>query len=235
MKIAELPNKIKIVFPDVEKDQLFILAHQLKASIQPIQKRKKIPTYIEAASEIVKDSLASPEQFTLSVFNKKAKETCRKIIGTKKVTALGIINYVTERLNKLDVKKIECLEILSHCCFCFSSLTFPEIDIEMNRGEKFLYEDLKPQLMRISNGALGYWTKEQEIRKQKRDNLEITTIRKEERKTELRGWIETKKKPKEYRIEAQQKWGVSERTVLKYEQEIRDEKTAILRKNNDIS
>jgi len=93
---------------------------------------------------------------------------------------------------------------------------------------------LEHDLRDISCEALGYWTAKLEMMKQNKNNVSRRTTTKEKRKTELKEWMKTMK-AKEYRLKAMQKWDVSERTILNYEQEINGERTAILRKKDDTA
>jgi predicted solute-binding protein len=70
--------------------------------------------------------------------------------------------------------------------------------------------------------------------KQNKDNVKQRTTTKEKRKAELKEWMKIMK-IKDCRLRAQKEFDVTERTVLKYLQEIRDEKTAIMRKKGDTA
>lgn len=71
----------------------------------------------------------------------------------------------------------------------------------------------------ISNEALGYWTAKLEIMKKNKMNVKTRTDKKEEHKNKLKEMLKTMSK-KECRIKAQEKFGITDRTVLNYLHEI---------------
>lgn len=126
------------------------------------------------------------------------------------------------------------LELWLKCCATLFLLAANSKYIT-SEDDVALYDEALRRVIEKSNNALGYKKAELINKKRHRKNLDITTTRKQERINQLKEWMKTMK-PKEYRRKAQDEWDLSERQVLNYIKEIREEeKTAILRKNNDIS
>jgi len=91
-----------------------------------------------------------------------------------------------------------------------------------DKEEKFSMELI---LMQKGYEAIGYWTAKLEEKMRNYGNIKKRIQDKEKRKNELREWIKTMK-PAERHLKAMDKWKVSERTILKDEQEIREESKA---------
>ncbi|HQP25885.1 MAG TPA: hypothetical protein PLP16_12005 [Smithellaceae bacterium] len=101
------------------------------------------------------------------------------------------------------------------------------IDLAMNALN--LLDD---RISRKAHETVGYWTAKLDEMRRNHENIKVRTDKKEKRKVQLRQWMKTMK-PKALRIKAQDEFDVSERTVLNWLKEIRDEETAILR-NKDV-
>ncbi len=118
---------------------------------------------------------------------------------------------------------------------CLTLLFFNENSgVKMTDDEKREYNILEYLITGRAWETLGYWTAKLEIMKQNKDNVKQRTTTKEKRKAELKEWMKIMK-IKDCRLRAQKEFDVTERTVLKYLQEIRDEKTAIMRKKGDTA
>lgn len=145
--------------------QLLLLANGLQASVLAIQKYDNISTFSKIMMEFIMSGFESPEQSKPYVFNKKATDICKKILGTNKLTASRIISYVIENREKVNISKIQSLEILHNCCFVLSLLKLPDIEIEMTKAELWQYEFLEAYLIRKSSEAIGYWKCKLEYKK----------------------------------------------------------------------
>jgi len=99
--------------------------------------------------------------------------------------------------------------------------------LNLNKEDKFSEDRFSEELILIQKGyeAIGYWTAKLEENMRNRKSVKPRTDKKAERKNDLREWIKTMK-PNEYRLKAQKEWGVVDRTVLLYEQELREENKA---------
>lgn len=147
--------------------------------------------------------------------------------------AQEVFDSVFRDLGNENIHEKQSLELcLKYCVALF--VLCDEGRFKMTDDEKGKFNILEHLVIGKSNEVIGYWTAKLEMMKQNKNNVKIRTTKKDDRKTELKEWMKTMK-AREYRLKAQQKWGVSERTVLHYEQEIRGEKTPIMRKKADIA
>ncbi|MRS02187.1 hypothetical protein EG832_03005 [bacterium] len=136
-----------------------------------------------------------------------------------------------EILERNDITKEACLEELRRACIHLATVSHFDHWTEKEMLRFFVLED---NLSSMAHEAIGYFTAKLETRITNTDNVRIRTKLKEERKNLLREWMKTMK-PQDYRLKAQKEFDVRDRTVLKWLQEMRDEKTAIVRKKDDIA
>lgn len=167
-------------------------------------------------------------------FNDYNKRTRGKLNKGKEYNIKNILDHVTESRITVNIYERQSLEVLADLGILLTSLRLEFKNDEFTKDDILRYRTLKHFLIMQSCEALGYWTAKFEMAKQNKNNVKTRTTKKEERKAMLKEWMQTMK-AKEYRLKAMQKWDVSERTVLNYEQEIKGEKTAIMRKKDDTA
>ena len=235
--------------------QLTILGHKLEYCIEALKKYIFLPNSKEVLSNITEnynflmDSLKKFRQDTeLSEEEEKEYIFCLEATNDDKSPVALVARYKTtehevciqDHLNRIEeilkttkITERQSLTALCQCCIILGlQYWFKKDDVQKKDMRQFAR--IEHKLRDVSCEALGYWTAKLEMMKQNKKNVKIKTTRKDERKTELKEWMKTMK-AKEYRVKAMQKWGVTERTVLVYEQEIRGEKTPILRKKDDTA
>jgi len=142
-----------------------------------------------------------------------------------------IFDYVDELIGKCNVRERQSLMVLKTVCVALGMSA--DERRKMTDKEKYGFVLLEGRLRSKSNEAIGYWTAKLEMMKQNKNNVKVRTTKKQKRKDLLRQWLKAMK-TKELCLRAQKEFDVSERTILKYLQEIRDEETAILR-NKDVT
>lgn len=138
--------------------------------------------------------------------------------------------FVQETIEKCKITERECLEPLMFCCFNLSNQYLAKKKKQNKDKEKFT--ELADILRSKSCEAIGYHTAQLKGKKQGLKNVAKRIETKKSNKAQLKEMMKTMK-PKEYRLKAQQTFGVTERTVLNWLKEIREEKTPILRNNTD--
>ncbi len=146
-----------------------------------------------------------------------------------------IINKVfSKQIGAINTRERKSLETFLICCLNIDYLYSPEIFDKATNREKSLIIMIDDVLVKTSLEALGYWTAKLEEMKRNKKSVKKRTDTKEDYKAKLKEMLKTMSK-KECRIEAQAKFKVTDRTILNYLKEIKEEKTAILRKNKDIA
>ena len=143
-----------------------------------------------------------------------------------------LLRRACETIKNINPYDSKASELLIDACRCLSASAVEYDEFSKDEKQQFIHSN--HALNMKAHEAIGYWTAKLEIKKKNKNNVGTRTKTKESRKAELQEWMKTMK-PKEYRLKAQEKWNVSERTVWNYEQEMKDEKTSILRKNDDIT
>lgn len=192
-------------------------------------------------------------EFLNTAFQKPKK----KIINELKFTTTEeTLNYVHELLRKINIEDEDDLSFLCHLILIFIACGCDYEQMTEEEKEKFMI--LEHFISARTRETIGYWTGRMPFVIQMKENVKSRTDDKEERKAILKEWMNDKKMtPKERHIKAMQEWDITERTVLLYEQEIRRgneeekwivineepieeiewraEKTALLRKKDDIA
>lgn len=144
-----------------------------------------------------------------------------------------IKTYISQ-LCRIKIQDKNIFDYLFNCChyiMCLHGIN----DSAKTKDSIKTYEECERVLLMTGYEAVGYWTAKLEDMKQGKKNAMKRTDKKEARKAELRKWIAAGMKPAEYRLKAQQEFEVTDRTVLNWLKEIKDEKTSVLRKNNGIA
>lgn len=131
-----------------------------------------------------------------------------------------IFSFIRENINPLNIQNEENLTLCFLCCMAL--MTLNDKNCKMTDEENFTYFIQEHFITVTSYETIGYWTKALEEKKKGKDKVRSRTVKKEERKIEMKEWMKTMK-IKDCRIMAMQKWGVTERTILLYEQELKDE------------
>ena len=207
------------------------ISQRIGTCIKAIQEYGDISSDLEIIEENIKyiNDLVKSSKVNQINTKKTENKLYRAIVGEKEFTAKNIFDSVVNNYREANICESQSLTILANCCSLLPMLERDEIG--MTAKDVLLSKKLEKLVLMKSAEALGYWTAKLEIMKQNKSNVEIRTSKKESRKAELKEWLTTMK-PKECRRKAQQKWDVSERTVLKWLQEIRDEETSIMRKKD---
>lgn len=214
---------------DKKKDQ----AGELNGIITEVWLREQLPlTYaklillIKSLDECEKENhfnnVTFGSSFMSDVMEKgKLLDYVTNNINIEKVNYDHIaFGYLLERSFNTKTREEIILRYLAVTC-----LLIPEWfkKLDLNNEDRFPIEVI---LMQKSYEAIGYWTAKLEENMRNLGNLEKRIKEKAERKNELREWIKTTMKPAERHLKAMEKWKVSERTILKDEQEIREESKA---------
>jgi len=168
----------------------------------------------ENAEEI--DDLSVIE--TLEDSMRRQKEELLKplnLTSTKKT-----FDYIQKSLQKIKIQKEDDLDSIQNLIHVIMGCGCDYDKLTDEEKEKFLL--LEYLITAKTYEALGYWTSQVEHLKKHRINLHSKIRVKEQRKSQLKEWMKIMK-PNKYRIQAQMEWDVKDRTVLLYEQEIRDE------------
>lgn len=128
----------------------------------------------------------------------------------------------------------QSLSVLLFCCKLINFIDVFNLDFQATTGDVIKYHINKCFTMNKAHEVLGYWQPKAKQGKTNFENVKTRTTKKETRKDEIKEWLKTMTS-KDLRLEAQRKFGITERTILNYLQEIRDEKTAIMRIKDDTA
>lgn len=263
-KKSTISEKSEIVFLKYKPiDSYFkfaILAYRLQQCIHALNEYSNIPTQNDASTFVIKELSESEAEKNLKALlsgktlpqSKREDDNIKELIRdcTNALYSLeeilksmdksernhvnSIHRYVFNNIiQKSDISDEQSLQSLCDACCLFS---LPQ----HNPGKKISDNDIKEvmnieQLLITKVGeALGYWTVKLAAKKRGKNSVKKRTDIKEEYKSKLKEMMKTMK-PQEYRLKAQQVFGVTDRTVLNWHKEIKEEKTAILRKNTDTA
>lgn len=127
-----------------------------------------------------------------------------------------------------NITNKQSLSVLFSCCLLLNRIDVYNLDFQPTFVDVMKYHTNKCFTMNKAHEVLGYWQPKAKQGKTNKENVKTRTTKKEERKDKIKEWMKTMK-PKDCRLYAQKEFQVSERTILKYLQEIRDEETAIMR------
>ncbi len=157
-------------------------------------------------------------------------DRCEKDLNN--TTTLSISDYIYKQLKEIDIYKQDCLIPLNKLCVYFLALGNNYNEKTEDEKEKFILLEhiIRSQVCE----ALGYWTAKLEEMKRGKKNVKKRTDKKDEHKAILKEMLKTMSK-KKCRIKAQEKFRVTDRTILNYLKEIEDEKTTFLRKNPETA
>jgi hypothetical protein len=156
----------------------------------------------------------------------------QKDILDNKQTPDDIFDSISELVTKKEIKDKQILEYCYRCCVGMIKLA---CDVcKMAKEDIDTYECYSNHVLIKSHEALGYWTCKLEEMKRGKQNVKSRTDKKEKCKAKLKEWMKTMSK-KECRLKAQKEFDVTDRAVLNYLKEIKDEETAFLRNNNDTA
>jgi hypothetical protein len=145
-----------------------------------------------------------------------------------------IINIIIEEAKQINIHISDSLASCIVFCMALLHLYKPAIRILLTEEDKIKLLIAERVAFQNAHEALGYWTAKLEEMKRNKKSVKKRTDTKEDYKAKLKEMLKTMSK-KECRIEAQAKFKVTDRTILNYLKEIKEEKTAILRKNKDIA
>lgn len=233
--------------------QLTVLGYKLNACIEALKKYVSFPNAIEVKNNIIESYTSLMERVNkfrqdTGLSEKEAKEYifCLEatnddkspiaLVARHKTTEHEVcmqdhLNRIEEILKTTKIPERQSLTALCQCCTLLGLQYMIKRD-DVQKKDMRQFARIEHDLRDVSCEALGYWSAKLEMMKQNKNNVKMRTTKKDDRKTELKEWMKTMK-AKEYRLKAMQKWDVTERTVLHYEQEIRGEKTPIMRKKGD--
>jgi len=83
--------------------------------------------------------------------------------------------------------------------------------------------------------AIGYWSGKLKEKKSGRENAMVRTTKKEQSKDKIKTWIAEGMKTAAVRLKAQKEFEVTDRTVLNWLKEIKEEKAPVLRKKDGVA
>jgi hypothetical protein len=210
-------EKTKLIF-------LFDLFIRLFNAISPLRKYD-IPFFFEGFA-LLKTHLEKVEK-DIHLGELSFRYETLPSIETK--TPNEIFADIDRTLGPLDIQSQNILEV---CLKCLTSLLYLRRDnLKMTDDDNYSYVVCEEYVKARSFEALGYWTAKIKRNKQNDENVKARTNIKEKRKAQLREWMKTIS-TKDCRLKAQKEFGITDRAVLNYLKEIKDEKTAFLRKKD---
>lgn len=215
-------------------DLVFLLA-RIEIYTKAFQQRLDFPGYVEI-SNFVMDGIKKLKKLdglrlsdAIKNLDKSRSQYLGELHTKNSKELLEFAHKIIPRINPYDQ---QVPGLFPTACKCLIGVAEDYDELTDREKTSFLFAERA--LTMKGNEAIGYWTAKLETKKTNKKNVKIRTTKKDDRKTELKEWMKTMK-AKEYRLKAMQRWDVTERTVLHYEQEIRGEKTPIMRKKADTA
>lgn len=231
--------------------QLVVLGYRMFASIKALKQYLSFPCQEEVLISItdnitgmidaiknfnqlagISEEEAGGYNFYITSIDEKNPLT---ILAEKKhredeVTFQEHLQKIETFLKTITITDLQSFAELSQCNMAFGTHYFLSKDKILKKDmRKFAL--LEHKMRDTSCEAIGYWTAKLEEKKRNQENVKTRTTKKEKNKAILKEWMTTMK-PNEYRLRAQKEFEKTERTILKWLQEIKDEKTAIMRKKD---
>ncbi len=212
--------------------QIMELAKRLSECILAIEKYGDIPK-IEEEMESIIHQLRRNAQFKIRVRTSKSNND-RISLLEKQAPPKDILNSAFKDLGKTNICEKESLERCLIYCLNLGYLCDPDNFLLATTTERIKILMMENLVIKKSCETLGYWTAKLEMMKQNKANVKPRTTKKEKHKEELKEWMKTMSR-KECRLKAQKEFDVTDRAVLNYLKEIKDEETAFLRKKGDTA
>lgn len=255
--------------------ELFILGSRLDRSLlsmyfrQEIESDYKMPKKLSLAEigrlkQLALKGMADDDCWNADEYINFLDDHFKKIKMRKVIDELNLktteetLSYIYDLLRKINIMEEDDLSFLCDLIWVFLSCGSDYQVMTEEEKERFMI--LEHFISARTREAIGYWTGRMPFVKTNTENVYSRTNDKEKRKVILKEWMADKKMTvKERHRKAMKEWDVSERTILNYEQQIREsekrkknkpmicdkepddeikwraEKTALLRKKDDIA
>lgn len=193
---------------------------------------KKYDTGVALPGEI--ERIVYNDNILLNEFS-EARDRRRKILDIDTDKGQKELEKAFEimRSFKIDIHKKECFDHLLKAIACWGRYIYKNMPQEYF----LLFTKIDDDIRSLSCEAIGYWTAKLERAITNQTNVSKRTNEKETNKKILKDWLskiidlKDKKEVKALRLRAMDKFGKTERTILKWMQEIKEESTLMRKKD----
>jgi hypothetical protein len=235
--------------------ELFILGHKIHLCVLSLDKYYDFPSDAE-----VEKSLGDNLVFLIkNLFSKGWHDTTGKRIEFSLITEPHKplpLNVIAEE--KSDIPSEWDISVHEHCECIMEKLKLIEVDTEqsledigrqcaligirvafiekqLSKEDYRIFANVENELRDKAQQAIGYWTGKLKEKKSRRENAMARTTKKEQSKDKIKTWIAEGMKQATVRLKAQKEFEVTDRTVLNWLKEIKEEKAPVLRKSTSIA
>jgi hypothetical protein len=235
--------------------QLIVLGNKARLCILSIKKYLTFPDTSKATIDLaalfknmLEDIQKFPQEIGLSEMEAAEYEFSIELLGNEDASFAivaqkyskqddtdlkDLCDMTSKNIDKIKIHERQSLAILSQACYLLGLRYIVEINT-CEKEDMRRFALLEHHLRDSTCEAIGYWSAKLKTMQQNQKNVRKRTTTKDNHKVQIVEWMKTMK-PKDVRLLAQEKLDVTERTVLKYMQEIRDEQTAFVRNKDDTA